>query len=1192
MNLVYTILDKSSGMMIFALDEAYRYLYFNAPHALDMQNLWGADIRLGESMLDHIPDGPDFQDAKKNLEKAVNGTEFSVLEEFIDQRDNHKFYEKRYVPLEKPKGVVVYVSDITERRRNELQIKDREAFLNAIIRDAGEGIVVFEKASSKIILSNKAMVRLLGQSGDIIAENYFSEIFSTKEYQQLEAFLKKLKKTDKSPPIQTRCLRSDASEVEVQLLMSCLHIDKRKFVIAFIQDISKLAEKNQKIQEFQKLFEVSKDMFSISNPHGYFTQVNPRWTQITGYSEQELTSRPLLDFVHPDDKNRTNKEREDLFTVKSNSIRFENRYITKTGETIWLEWNSTTLEESGKNYSVARDITSFKERELYQQKITSSLYHLSAYKYSDINDIDTFIFLILEEVAKTLELDRLSFWAYDEKRTKITCTHLIEEESIKSQPNSELLRQDYPVYFDAISSARTLSAVDVEKDKRTSEFVGNYFDKYSIRSMLDVQVENRSNQIGVLCAEQIRKQEEWSFDQQSYLIAVSEILASAFDAHEKHEFIGALSESEALFRAFTNTMPAIIYIKDIEGRHLYANNAQLDYLGTTLKEYTDSTSHDFFPKDYADELVKEDKKCIARKSVLEKEFPDPKNTGKWFVEYKFPIFHQQRVHRIGGIVVDITERKQLEIRQEKINKQLNLAIDTASLGIWEFREKSGELTWNHVMYKIYGTGREGFDNTVPGWQRFVHRDDADRVLQEFQRIRDIGETEPFRYRIITANGEIKHILASGVRVLTASEEVLLIGVNMDISDQVKKEEDLLRQKSMQQILTRISIDYINTPLDENEEVIQVSLEEMGLVVNADRAYIFHYDHDRKVLSNTHEFVAEGITPEIENLQDIPVRLLPEIYEAHQQGKTYQIEDVSKLKKPSQKKFFEAQEIKNLITVPMMTNQKTIGFVGFDSVKKIRKYTQEEVNLLKVYAELLVNIKRRAENQRILNQSLSKTISQNNRLKDFSFITSHNIRSSVANLLGLTSLIEEDPQNKEYIRMLIATTKGLDQTIRNLNELVSIEKEQITTREINIRNLVEKEVIVHKRMMEEKSIEILQDIPVDITIKSIPVYWESIIFNLVSNAITHGASEKAKPIEITASKQKGLFTFSVKDYGKGIPQDVQKEEPFKLGSRLHGESKGQGMGLFLVKNHVEMVGASIEIDSRPDTGTKITIYLNE
>jgi two-component system, sensor histidine kinase and response regulator len=125
-------------------------------------------------------------------------------------------------------------------------------------------------------------------------------------------------------------------------------------------------KKNRRLataEELQRLFQLALDMLCIGGFDGYFKVVNPAWERVLGYTAEELTSRPWLDFVHPDDIEKT-IHAGDTLGEGVEVIRFQNRYRAKDGSYRWLSWMSRPHVEGKMIYAVARDITEGKETQL------------------------------------------------------------------------------------------------------------------------------------------------------------------------------------------------------------------------------------------------------------------------------------------------------------------------------------------------------------------------------------------------------------------------------------------------------------------------------------------------------------------------------------------------------------------------------------------------------------------------------------------------------------------------------------------------------------------------------------------------------------------------------------------------------------------------------------------------------------
>ena len=238
-------------------------------------------------------------------------------------------------------------------------------------------------------------------------------------------------------------------------------------------------------------------------------------------------------------------------------------------------------------------------------------------------------------------------------------------------------------------------------------------------------------------------------------------------------------------------------------------------------------------------------------------------------------------------------------------------------------------------------------------------------------------------------------------------------------------------------------------------------------------------------------------------------------------------------------------------------------------------------------EALINNKN--ELKRLLNQ----TTIQNQRLRDYAFIVSHNIRNSVANLMGLSDLLMDDPGNKEYTELMRSSVKTLDGTIRNLNELITFENMVETQKKVPcpIREILERILKMRSHIITQKQADVHIEDNDKLSALAIPAFFESIFDNLISNALKYGVDENNKRIDISVRENQGYAEISISDYGSGIDLEKHGAKIFNAGSRFHQlSSEGRGLGLFLTKNQIESLEGDIDVKSEPGKGATFTVYL--
>lgn len=107
--------------------------------------------------------------------------------------------------------------------------------------------------------------------------------------------------------------------------------------------------------DLEYFIELTPDLVCIAGYDGYFKKINPAVSKTLGYTEEELTSRPINSFVHPDDQDITAKSRQ---SVKDDQplLNFENRYLSKSGEVVWLSWTSMPIQRDQLIFGIAKKI--------------------------------------------------------------------------------------------------------------------------------------------------------------------------------------------------------------------------------------------------------------------------------------------------------------------------------------------------------------------------------------------------------------------------------------------------------------------------------------------------------------------------------------------------------------------------------------------------------------------------------------------------------------------------------------------------------------------------------------------------------------------------------------------------------------------------------------------------------------------
>jgi PAS domain S-box-containing protein len=154
--------------------------------------------------------------------------------------------------------------------------------------------------------------------------------------------------------------------------------------------------------EFSPFFELTLDLVFIAGKDGYLRKVNKAVIDKLGYSSEELLERPVIDFIHPDDRNSTKLQRETLINGEP-LVNFQNRYVSKHNQVVWLEWTSIYLPDKEMVFAIAKDITARKKTEAEIQSKYLRAQSLANHFKGNIERDRKFLSAVLhEELAQLL----------------------------------------------------------------------------------------------------------------------------------------------------------------------------------------------------------------------------------------------------------------------------------------------------------------------------------------------------------------------------------------------------------------------------------------------------------------------------------------------------------------------------------------------------------------------------------------------------------------------------------------------------------------------------------------------------------------------------------------------------------------------------------------------------------------------
>jgi PAS domain S-box-containing protein len=450
-------------------------------------------------------------------------------------------------------------------------------------------------------------------------------------------------------------------------------------------------QKAKDLEEYKRLFDLSIDMICVAGMDGFFKKVNRSFTNILGWSYEELTTQPFFALIHEEDQARTHLEITKL-TQGYTTINFKNRFRKKDGSYVYLQWVANPEVETGNLFAIARDITIETEKQLKQEiqtarikKQNEIISKISTFDLVEIQSLKDIYKRFLTCMLEGLTIERVGIWFF--KDSFLECDGLLEVEN-KNELKSgiKLNTSDFPNYTKAISNGKPLVASDVYSHPDTIEFIDSYFKPLGIQSMLDMPIWLDGKLIGVICCES-KQMREWSTTDISFAKTLSDaVVLKSIELDVRQKEREALVTSTRLTNLLANFQEAIL-VENENREIVVTNQAFCDFFSIPVSpdllvgaDCTQSAEQSKNLFSNPSLFVSRINEILAKRELVKDELIEMAN-GIILERDYVPIFINNQYNGHFWKYKDVTEKHKINRELESAKNELKATFDSLTEGV-------------------------------------------------------------------------------------------------------------------------------------------------------------------------------------------------------------------------------------------------------------------------------------------------------------------------------------------------------------------------------------------------------------------------------------------------------------------------------------------------------------------------------
>ncbi|MDH5474296.1 MAG: PAS domain S-box protein [Cyclobacteriaceae bacterium] len=982
----------------------------------------------------------------------------------------------------------------------------------------------------------------------------------------------------------------------------------------------------KEIKKFEKYFSISTNILCVTTFKSELLIVNPKFSEVTGYSQEESFLKSILDFVHPDDLDNT------LYDVSKvleggNVSEFKARFKCKNGDYKWFMWGAIADKEMRQVFASAKDISEQIEKEqkikeqnekiilLNKEFLSQNIelknnqktlllrnskilnYQKALLDISNIQQVDLQLTLreIIKKAAKTLEVSRVSLWKFQNKFSEIKC-EVSYDSNKKLFGNGVVLNyKDCPTYFKALKTNKPIIIHDAKNNEITKEIVEDYLIPFDITSLVMISVQIDGAKTGVLFFEQTEEKRIWKIDETLFCAGVSNVISLAIESAEKKEAELKIIESDNKLHSLFNHAVVGIAFVSLNSVILKVNATFCEMLEYSEEELLSMTPADFTHPDdiqatinYNTQVIKGE---IPNYITIKRYITKSGNTVWAELSSTFVSDADGKILYGFGIIKNITKEVELKKEKELRDTRISVMFNEAPLGLAINDSLNGTMyEVNDHFAEILHTTKEELKNV--DWKTITHPDDIKPGLELMKEL-NAEKIEKFSLakRFILPDHSLAHTIIT-VKSLGVDSNGRRIHLTMieDVTDRKKAEDTIQKQylalKENQEVLLnrnnkllkhkKILLELLSTNNEDDlGEKINEIVKSASIAINMDRISYWGINKSVTKIECKTFHCKKGVS--FEKGLTLKKSEFPVYFKAIKKGHSIMAHDVRVNKEVEElsKNHLAFLDIKSKFDIIIRVKKKSVGIISFECVKNNKKWLEEDEQFMLFIANIItlaIESSERKEAEKLLEIERKHILrahfegeeQEKNRI-------SAELHDGLGQILSAVKFSLAALGNEKDLR------KTTIEKIKNIKDIVS--EANIETSRIS-KNLL-------PRILEDYGLviaveKILIDIQNNLNIKTIftvnPTFElfddktrivYRIIQESINNAIKHS---ETTVLEVVFDEKDNRNEISIIDNGKGFDTSIIST----------------GFGLENLKRRALSIDAKLEISSIAGKGTKVVL----